>query len=77
MRKIKLLILAGIAALAISAIQTCAAEKETTAQFYDIDGDTYYDSESIGEAIVEYACQFVGNPYCWGGTSLTNGAELA
>ena len=26
-----------------------------------------------GQAIVDYACQFIGNPYVWGGTSLTNG----
>ena len=28
-------------------------------------------------AIVEFACQFVGNPYVWGGTSLTNGADCS
>ena len=27
-----------------------------------------------GQAIVDYACQFIGNPYVWGGTSLTEGA---
>lgn len=29
-----------------------------------------------GQAIVDYACQFIGNPYVWGGTSLTNGAVV-
>ena len=29
---------------------------------------------SNGQAIVDYACQFIGNPYVWGGTSLTDGA---
>ncbi|MCD7739518.1 MAG: NlpC/P60 family protein [Lachnospiraceae bacterium] len=28
-------------------------------------------------ALVEYALQFVGNPYVWGGTSLTNGADCS
>lgn len=28
-------------------------------------------------ALVQYACQFVGNPYVWGGTSLTNGADCS
>jgi Cell wall-associated hydrolases (invasion-associated proteins) len=30
-----------------------------------------------GEAIVAYARQFIGNPYVWGGTSLTNGADCS
>ncbi len=34
------------------------------------------DSE-MGVAVAEYACQFVGNPYVWGGTSLTNGADCS
>lgn len=29
------------------------------------------------QAIVSYALQFVGNPYVWGGTSLTNGADCS
>lgn len=27
--------------------------------------------------LVSYACQFVGNPYVWGGTSLTRGADCS
>ena len=30
-----------------------------------------------GSAVLNYACQFVGNPYVWGGTSLTNGADCS
>ena len=32
---------------------------------------------STGEAIVAYADQFVGNPYVWGGNSLTNGIDCS
>ncbi len=30
-----------------------------------------------GHAVADYAMQFVGNPYVWGGTSLTNGADCS
>ena len=30
-----------------------------------------------GQAVANYALQFVGNPYVWGGTSLTNGADCS
>ena len=32
---------------------------------------------TAGQQIVDYACQFIGNPYVWGGTSLTNGADCS
>ncbi len=36
-----------------------------------------YSTGVSGGAVVSYACQFVGNPYVWGGTSLTNGADCS
>ncbi len=33
--------------------------------------------ESIGEQVVSYASRFIGNPYVYGGTSLTNGADCS
>lgn len=32
---------------------------------------------SAGQEVIEYACQFIGNPYVWGGTSLTEGADCS
>lgn len=32
---------------------------------------------SAGQAVANYALQFVGNPYVWGGSSLTNGTDCS
>ncbi len=40
-------------------------------------GITTPPSTNIGQDIVNYALQFVGNPYVYGGTSLTNGADCS
>lgn len=34
-------------------------------------------TSSTGQQIVDFARQFIGNPYVWGGTSLTNGADCS
>ncbi len=34
-------------------------------------------SGSNGQAVAEYACQFIGNPYVYGGSSLTNGTDCS
>lgn len=34
-------------------------------------------TSTSGQAIADYAVQFVGNPYVYGGTSLTNGADCS
>lgn len=34
-------------------------------------------TSSNGQAVANYACQFVGNPYVFGGSSLTNGTDCS
>ena len=38
---------------------------------------SYSGSGSKGQQIADYACQFIGNPYVPGGTSLTQGADCS
>lgn len=40
-------------------------------------GETAKPGVSNGQAVVNYASQFVGNPYVYGGSSLTNGADCS
>lgn len=60
-----------------------AEEKSRKAQTYSDTGKqtaVVYASGSgseLGNAVASYACQFVGNPYVYGGTSLTNGADCS
>jgi cell wall-associated NlpC family hydrolase len=35
------------------------------------------EGSEMGKAVIEYATQFIGNPYVYGGTSLTNGADCS
>ena len=44
----------------------------SAAQTYTVSGGS-----EMGQAVIEYALQFVGNPYVYGGTSLTNGADCS
>ncbi len=52
-----------------------AAQKaDDTAEVSDVEAAP---QEYAGQAVIDFACQFIGNPYVWGGTSLTNGADCS
>ncbi len=61
------------------------AAKESTSTKSSSSGSSSYNSassyttatSSIGSAVAQFALQFVGNPYVYGGTSLTNGADCS
>lgn len=36
-----------------------------------------YTDDNLGQQVADFALQFVGNPYVYGGTSLTNGADCS
>lgn len=53
-----------------------AANKTYTDTSYTATIDNAQGSE-LGKKVAKYACQFIGNPYVMGGTSLTNGADCS
>ena len=60
----------------IDSDNTVSAEDYESEQSSDSDSSSSSGSGS-GSSIVDYATQFVGNPYGWGGTSLTGGADCS
>ena len=47
------------------------------ADFVTARDHSIYIETSVGQELVNYACQFVGNPYVWGGESLTDGCDCS
>lgn len=66
---------------------TSSQQNSSDGTFHGSDGNGSSGSHNVaggnptasvnGSAIVSYAMQFVGNPYVWGGTSLTGGADCS
>ena len=64
---------AQAAAAAAQAAQAAANASTTQEEIsYPVSGGS-----EMGQAVANYALQFVGNPYVYGGTSLTNGADCS
>ena len=65
---------AAAAGREVSRIRQAAANASTTQEeiSYPVSGGS-----EMGQAVANYALQFVGNPYVYGGTSLTNGADCS
>lgn len=63
---------AAKAAQEATAKSTSSSEQTVTAPVI-----TSGSSSALGQSVADFACQFVGNPYVYGGTSLTNGADCS
>lgn len=62
---------------AARASQAAQAQETPAGQSTGGQAVSYSGDGSMGSSVVEYALQFVGNPYVYGGTSLTNGADCS
>lgn len=65
------------AARQATAASTPAGTTQGSSHGIDPSSVTISGDNEMGVAVAEYAVQFVGNPYKWGGTSLTNGADCS
>lgn len=65
------------AARASQAANRPAQQATTTTTTQQSTSYTVGEGSELGVAVAEYALQFVGNPYVYGGTSLTNGADCS
>lgn len=54
-----------------------AAQSESSATTSEVPVVYATGGSALGQSVASYACQFVGNPYVYGGTSLTNGADCS
>lgn len=63
--------------IAREAAEAAAAQAEAERQAAEAAAQAQASQAGTGQAIVDYACQFIGNPYVWGGTSLTDGADCS
>ena len=65
------------AAAAASKATKSGKSKSSGSSSYNSAGSYTTATSSIGSAVAQFALQFVGNPYVYGGTSLTNGTDCS
>ena len=53
------------------------AAAEEAAKIQEAAAALGYTDDNLGQQVADFALQFVGNPYVYGGTSLTNGADCS
>ena len=64
---------AAAKAMREAAAKNASSSEETAPQPVISSGS----GSALGQSVADYACQFVGNPYVYGGTSLTNGTDCS
>ena len=58
--------------------ETVVKPEDNSAYYYTLTSvESGKPDGQIGESVVEYASNYIGNPYVWGGTSLTDGADCS
>lgn len=66
---------------AAAAAAEAAKKKESSSSSSKNNSSSSSSSSSVvsgtGAEVASYACQFIGNPYVWGGESLTNGCDCS
>lgn len=60
-----------------AARKAAEAAKQPQSKPSSYDKNYRVQGDSMGHQVVNYGLQFLGNPYVWGGTSLTNGADCS
>lgn len=66
-----------VTSLSQDSVNSTSSKDQKSAAISDQSNEDNSNSSSIRNRIVEYALRFKGNPYVWGGTSLTNGADCS